>query len=90
MGTKNNPGKYDCYDKADPDEPLFVLRAKDPTAPDLVRLWVDTRRNEARIQGLKIDPEYEDKLEEALSCARAMEVWRLQNVSVAPEQSDAI
>ena len=28
MGTKNNPGKYDCYEKAGPDEPIFTLRAK--------------------------------------------------------------
>lgn len=85
MGTKNNPGKYDCYEEADPDEPLFVLRAKDPTAPALVRLWADTRRNEARIQGIEIDPEYEDKLQEAWDCARAMEIWRLENERVAPE-----
>ena len=25
MGTKNNPGKFDCYANAKPDEPLFVL-----------------------------------------------------------------
>lgn len=29
MGTKNNPGKYDCYAKLEPDEPHFVLRGKD-------------------------------------------------------------
>lgn len=33
MGTKNNPGKYDCYAKAEPDEPLFTLRGKDVSAP---------------------------------------------------------
>lgn len=25
MGSKNNPGKYDCYEAADPDEPMFIL-----------------------------------------------------------------
>jgi hypothetical protein len=39
MGTKNNPGKYDCYAKADPDEEIFTLRAKDRHAPTLVWLW---------------------------------------------------
>jgi hypothetical protein len=39
MGTKLNPGKYDCYEKAELDEPLFVLRAKDPNAASLVWLW---------------------------------------------------
>jgi hypothetical protein len=39
MGTKRNPGQYDCYAKAEPDEPMFVLLARDPTAPQLVRDW---------------------------------------------------
>jgi hypothetical protein len=39
MGTKNNPGTYDCYDKAEPDEPMFVLLARDPTASTFVRAW---------------------------------------------------
>lgn len=41
MGTKSNPGKFDCYDKAEPDEPLFVLLARDETAADFVELWAD-------------------------------------------------
>ena len=32
MGTKRNPATYDCYDKAEPDEPLFVLLARDAAA----------------------------------------------------------
>lgn len=39
MGTKNNPGKFDCYDAALPDEPMFVLLARDP----VVREWVRRR-----------------------------------------------
>jgi len=30
-----------CYDKAGLDEPLFVLRAQDRLAADLVREWAD-------------------------------------------------
>ena len=41
MGTKANPGSYDCYGAADDDEPLFTLRARDPLAPVLVKLWVE-------------------------------------------------
>ena len=29
MGTKNNPGDYDCHAAAKPDEPVFTLRAHD-------------------------------------------------------------
>lgn len=67
MGTKNNPGKYDCYDKADPDEPLFTLRATDPLAPILVRLWADLANS------IGVD---EDKTDEASNCADDMEMWR--------------
>lgn len=73
MGTKNNPGKYDCYTKADPDEPLFVLRAKDPSAPSLVRLWASRQ---------EMTEENSDKLREALDCADAMERWRWQKEGV--------
>jgi hypothetical protein len=66
MGTKNNPGKYDCYTKADPDEPLFTLRAKDPYAPLLVRLWAGLAEDNG---------EDTDKVEEARECARQMFRW---------------
>ncbi len=39
MGTKIHPGQFDCYRKLDPDEPFFVLRAKDPIAPYCVEAW---------------------------------------------------
>ena len=63
MGTKNRPGAYDCYVKADPDEPLFVLLARDPLAPQLVRLWAD-------LSGAR-----KDKAQEARQCADDMELW---------------
>lgn len=67
MGTKNNPGAYDCYDKADPDEPMFILLARDPLAPGLVRKWAEARR-------MNQDHD-DDKIAEALRCAEAMEAW---------------
>ena len=38
MGTKNNPGVFDCYANAEPDEPMFVLLGRDKDAATLVRL----------------------------------------------------
>jgi hypothetical protein len=29
-----------CWEKADLDEPLFVLRAQDATAPEVVEFWI--------------------------------------------------
>lgn len=43
MGTKNNPGKFDCYANAHPDEPMFVLLGRDKHAPTLVWLWAALR-----------------------------------------------
>lgn len=70
MGTKNNPGKYDCYDNAEPDEPMFVLLARDRFAPALVEAWVALR------EGADEDSA---KLDEAFECAHAMRKWRKEN-----------
>lgn len=67
MGTKNNPGQFDCYAKANDDEPMFVLLARDPFAPILVKLWADLRAHAAG------NP---SKVQEARDCAVAMDTWR--------------
>ena len=72
MATKNNPGKFDCYANAEDDEPMFVLLARDRTAPSVVRAWVERRLEEGR-NGGKVT--LEDKLAEARACADAMEKW---------------
>lgn len=64
MATKNNPGAWDCYAKAAPDEPIFVLRATDPVAPYLVLMWGGI----TDILG-GTDPA---KLNESKACAKAM------------------
>lgn len=63
MGTKNQPGDYDCYANAHPDEPMFVLLGRDPRAPELVEAWA--QMSEAR----GTDPK---KIAEARACAEAM------------------
>lgn len=65
MGTKNDPGKFDCYSRAEPDEPMFVLLGRDPAAAALVLLWMRFRSDD--------DPE---KLREAEVCAEAMQPRR--------------
>jgi len=41
MGTRIEEGaKADsCFNKAAMDEPIFVLRAQDKLAPDVIRIW---------------------------------------------------
>jgi len=43
MGSKNQPGAFDCYANAKPDEPMFVLLGRDRSAGLLVRLWANMR-----------------------------------------------
>lgn len=43
MSTKNNPGAYDCYANAAPDEEMFILLSRDRMGPSLVELWADVR-----------------------------------------------
>jgi hypothetical protein len=72
VSTKNNPGPNSCYAKAHPDEPMFVLLARDPLAPPLVRRWAAEQR-------LKEGGGDQRKIDEALACADAMEMWRSAN-----------
>lgn len=67
MGTKNNPGQFDCYANADPDEPMFVLLGRDKHAPTLVWLWAALR---------EIDGEQPDVVSEARDCMSAMLIWQ--------------
>ena len=73
MGTKNKPGTFDCLTHAEPDEPYFLLLARDPVAPVLVRLWVELRR--------AIDKKEEDAAQraEALDCRNSMLEWMEKN-----------
>lgn len=69
MATKNNPGPFDCYANAAPDEPLFVLLSRDPDAAALVKIWAAVRELKQR------KPE---KIAEARQCAAAMTAWAAQ------------
>lgn len=90
MGTKTNPGEYDCYANALPDEEQFQLLARDPLAPGLTRLWAAIRTGDrhllfsavSELQGFV--PHYAEAPEtapaaEALDCAERMRRWRAAN-----------
>lgn len=67
MGTKNAPGPVDCYANAEPDEPMFVLLARDPDAPQLLRAWATLREDRGE------DP---DRVAEVRDIATEMERYR--------------
>lgn len=70
MGTKDAPGAFDCYTKAAPDEPMFVLLARDKHAPTLVWLWALLR---------EIEQEDPAKVSDARDCVEDMLQWQLAN-----------
>lgn len=81
MGTKANPAPNDCYAKAEDDEPMFTLLARDPQASNLVRHWAH-RRNQAFWKNHPNPTpdelaKHEQKIDEAWACANAMDAWRL-------------
>jgi hypothetical protein len=67
-----------CLNKAEPDEPLFILRAKDPVAAQTVRHWATMS-----------DGNHEaEKIAQALKAADEMDRWRANRFpSVAPDRS---
>lgn len=84
MFSKNNPSSYDCYKNAEPDEPMFVLLARDEKAPGVVVEWV-LRRAFSAVPGvvpadakkaLENAGKLDAKASEALDCAAAMEAWK--------------
>lgn len=56
-----------CLGKAHPDEPVFVLRARDVTADDFVRRWA------ARV-GERLGMSH-PKVTSAIEIVRAMRAW---------------
>lgn len=63
ISTKHNSV---CLLRAADDEPIFVLRAKDPTSPAVIVKWVE--------QNLATQPW--DKLLGAVNIAKEMQEWR--------------
>lgn len=91
MATKASPGRYDCWSTLEPDEPYFLLKSTDPTAPKLVCAWAALRRGDLGkakellteafadllASGKPIFPADSPKSIEAVECATAMANWAL-------------
>lgn len=77
MGTKENPGRFDCYGNALPDEPMFILLGRDPLAPALIERWANHRA--ALIRAGDRPKADRPMVKEARECAQAMRAWRAAN-----------
>lgn len=73
MGTKNNPSKFDCYANAAPDEPMFILLARDRHAPLVVAFWAKLREMESE------DPAV---IAEARNCVMDMVEHRIEVLKI--------
>jgi hypothetical protein len=78
MGTKLNPGPYDCYRAALPDEPLFVLLARSPEFHSTVRHWASLR--ETRLISGEVPHSDYRIIVEARGCAATGAEWRRHNM----------
>lgn len=77
MGTKSEPGRFNCFEAALPDEPVFVLLGRDTQAPGLLHMWAFERA-----QGIAEGrfPESDlAKVHEAQRLASQMIDWRQRN-----------
>jgi hypothetical protein len=74
VSTKESPGQFDCFKKLGIDEEYFVLRAKDPVAPAVVRHWIELRKKTPGNEG-------NPKFDEAEACAQKMIAWRTSAMS---------
>lgn len=92
MSTKTQPGPSDGMARAEPDEPVFTLRAHDPLAPGLVHEWVRLRREEigrAHAAGEINDAKRELELiqcREAEEIAWSMKDWRTGMAPIVVEE----
>lgn len=92
MSTKEEPGPFDGLERAAPGEPVFPLRAKDPLAARLVRVWAWQRRR-AVVRDRSLDDDKRTielvQCREAEAVADAMDDWRNGVVAAAEPEKPA-
>lgn len=77
MGTKLTELRDGCFHAALDDEPMFVLLARDPDAPRVIRNWAAARTED--IERGRRPASDASKVVEARRCADQMEKWRAAN-----------
>lgn len=97
MTAKTEIGPFDALDKALPNEPRFVLLARDPAAPAAITEWARIRRNLA-YKRFGDSPRKRDRTvfeaelaqaAQAEEIAERMQVWRAGEGSEHDEESQA-
>ncbi len=76
-----------CLGRAADDEPVFILRAKDRFAPELVENWAALveRATSATVSGTGTVEGSRAKIKEARALAHNMRAWQEMNTSKTPD-----
>lgn len=75
MSTKENPSPFDPYKKLLPNEPYFLIRAKDPDFEMNVRRWAGDRTLRINMNAWPDTQKERSKVSSALELARAGKEW---------------
>lgn len=75
MATKLKADETDCYARLAPDEPYFVLMARDPDFGIIVRIWAHFRNQQIAHGGRPDTTEERLQIVEAQSCASDGDIW---------------
>lgn len=67
-----------CLNRAKDDEPIFVLRANDPIAADVVLMWANKYKLQKRGFEAMTDRQ-RAKFHDALNVSRAMRDWHFDD-----------
>ena len=74
-----------CLGKAAPDEPVFILRARDVLAPNAVERWADELQMAMSSQGATSPARDTAKIREARALAHQMRAWQALHGSKLPD-----
>jgi hypothetical protein len=88
MGTKQEElqSTTGCLAKAAYDEPIFILRAHDKLAPEVVRHWITLVEGARIAEGGSTEKNLGcKKLQEAHSLAARMEAWQREHGCKVPD-----
>lgn len=77
--TENILDPNSCWNKAENDEPIFVIRANDPAAPDQIIIWAN-RYMLDKGGYRQMTPEQIAKYNEAMRTAEAMRRWKTEKL----------
>lgn len=81
MSSKARPGQFRCYEAALPDEPFFVILARDPAAPATLEFWARERMRLGKV----VETDDRDRIKAAIDESKDFQQWRDDQIAFAEE-----